>query len=37
MQLRDYQEEIIDKVRKEFARGKKRVCLQLPTGAGKTI
>jgi superfamily II DNA or RNA helicase len=37
MQLRDYQQEIIDKVRKEFARGKKRVCLQLPTGAGKTI
>lgn len=37
IKLRDYQESIIESVRKEFGRGKKRVCLQLPTGAGKTI
>lgn len=37
IKLRDYQEEIINKVRAEFSKGRKRVCLQLPTGAGKTI
>ena len=34
--LRDYQIEIIEKVRDSIARGNKRVILQLPTGGGKT-
>lgn len=35
--LRDYQLEIIDKVRDSMNRGNRRVMLQLPTGAGKTL
>jgi len=34
--LRDYQQEIIDKVRSSIAEGNKRIILQLPTGGGKT-
>lgn len=34
--LRDYQQEIIDKVRSSIAAGNKRIILQLPTGGGKT-
>lgn len=34
--LRDYQQEIIDKVRASIAAGNKRIILQLPTGGGKT-
>ena len=34
--LRDYQIEIIDRVRDSISRGNKRVILQLPTGGGKT-
>lgn len=37
MQLRDYQEDEIRKVRGAFARGKKRVLAVLPCGAGKTV
>lgn len=35
--LRDYQQEAIDRVRDAFGRGKKRVLLVMPTGAGKTV
>jgi superfamily II DNA or RNA helicase len=34
--LRRYQIETIDKIRAEFARGKRRICVCLPTGAGKS-
>lgn len=34
--LRDYQQEIIDKVRSSIAAGNRRIILQLPTGGGKT-
>lgn len=34
--LRDYQETAIDNLRSAFAAGKRRVLLQMPTGAGKT-
>ena len=37
IKLRDYQENLIQKLRERFAAGKKRLLLQLPTGAGKTI
>ena len=37
MPLRDYQREMISRARKAFLRGAKRVCLQGPTGSGKTI
>lgn len=37
MQLRNYQQDEIDKVRNAFRRGKKRVCAVLPCGAGKTV
>jgi len=37
MELYDYQQEAIDLVRKEYARGHRKVVLQLPTGAGKTF
>ena len=36
MTLRPYQLETIDKARAAFANGSRRICLQLPTGAGKT-
>lgn len=34
--LRDYQAEIVDNVRAQFAAGTRRVLIQLPTGGGKT-
>lgn len=34
--LRDYQQDIIDRVRSSIAEGNKRIILQLPTGGGKT-
>jgi DNA repair protein RadD len=37
IELRDYQQEAIDRVRQQFSKGKKRVCFQLSTGGGKTI
>ena len=37
MQLRKYQKEAIDLARKSFAKGNKRICLTLCTGAGKSI
>jgi DNA repair protein RadD len=36
-QLRDYQQEGVNEIRAQFARGINRVCFQLPTGGGKTI
>lgn len=37
MKLRDYQADLIDRVRKEFALGRKKVLMQSPTGSGKTV
>ena len=37
MELREYQKEILGKIRHEFAKGNNRVIAQLPTGAGKTV
>jgi superfamily II DNA or RNA helicase len=37
MKLRDYQEQLIRDVKKKFAKGKKRVVMQAPTGSGKTV
>lgn len=37
MNLRPYQTELIQAVKKKFASGKKRVILCAPTGAGKTV
>jgi|TARA_R110000772_G_scaffold42740_2_gene98996 superfamily II DNA or RNA helicase len=37
IQLREYQELAIEAVRHEFMRGKKKVLLVAPTGAGKTV
>jgi DNA repair protein RadD len=37
IELRNYQQEAIDRVRQQFSKGKKRVCFQLSTGGGKTI
>lgn len=37
MELRDYQNNAIRSIKDEFASGKKRVLLCMPTGAGKTI
>jgi superfamily II DNA or RNA helicase len=34
--LRSYQTETINKIREEFARGKRKICVCLPTGAGKS-
>lgn len=34
--LRDYQSEAMERVRSSFRCGKRRVCLVMPTGAGKT-
>lgn len=35
--LRDYQATAVDQLREAMRRGHRRVCFQLPTGAGKTI
>ena len=35
--LREYQTTAIDKIRNEFAKGKKKVLLVAPTGSGKTV
>lgn len=37
MQLRDYQADVIQRMRDSFARGNRRILLQAPTGAGKTV
>ena len=37
MKLRPYQDEAVEAIRNEFARGKKSTLLVLPTGTGKTI
>lgn len=37
MELRDYQLEAIEALRRSLANGKKRPVVQMPTGAGKTI
>jgi DNA repair protein RadD len=37
MQLRDYQQDAVDKVHAEFVSGKRRVLLVSPTGSGKTV
>ena len=37
MQLRDYQQDLIDRTRQEFALGRKKVLMQSPTGSGKTV
>jgi len=37
IQLRDYQEEIVNSLREEISKGHKRLILCAPTGAGKTI
>lgn len=37
IELKHYQQEAIDKVRQVFASGKKRVLIQMATGAGKTF
>lgn len=36
MQLRDYQQEVKNRIRNEFKNGNKKVVVSLPTGAGKT-
>ena len=35
-QLRDYQEDAIQKARKSLVRGNRRICLTLATGSGKS-
>lgn len=35
--LRDYQTDIINRIRNSFSENKKRVCVVLPTGTGKTV
>ena len=35
-QLRDYQEDAIQKARESLARGNRRICLTLATGSGKS-
>ena len=37
MELRPYQNELLDKARSAFAKGNARVLIQLPTGGGKTV
>ena len=37
MELRHYQRQAIDDLRQAFGEGKKRLILQMPTGAGKTV
>ncbi len=37
MELRPYQEEALNQVRKHYAKGTKKVLIQAPTGAGKTL
>lgn len=37
MQLREYQTDVIQNMRESFARGNRRIVLQAPTGAGKTV
>ena len=35
--LRDYQQEVVDKIYKSWQSGNRNVCAVLPTGAGKTL
>lgn len=37
LQLRDYQVDLIDRIRAQWVRGKRRVLVVLPTGGGKTV
>jgi superfamily II DNA or RNA helicase len=37
MELRDYQNDVVQRMRESFARGNRRIVLQAPTGAGKTV
>ena len=37
MSIRPYQKDLIHEVRAEYARGARAVCMQLPTGGGKTV
>ena len=37
MQLRDYQEKAIQKMRQVISSGKKRIVFVLPTGGGKSV
>lgn len=37
IELRPYQERALDEVRREMAKGTKRICVTSPTGSGKTI
>jgi superfamily II DNA or RNA helicase len=37
MELRDYQLKAVEQVKEKLIQGKKRICLCLPTGAGKTV
>jgi ATP-dependent helicase IRC3 len=37
MELRDYQHEALDRVKKAYTQGKRRVLVSLPTGTGKTV
>ncbi len=37
MELRDYQESMLDQARDHMRRGVRRILLQLPTGGGKTV
>lgn len=37
MQLRDYQQQGVDEIRRLMRRGKRAVCRQVPTGGGKTV
>ena len=36
MKLRDYQSDLVERLRAEYQRGAKSVCAVLPTGGGKT-
>jgi superfamily II DNA or RNA helicase len=37
MELRHYQQQAIDEVKQHFSNGHKKVLMQMPTGAGKTV
>ena len=36
LELRPYQQEMVNQLRAAFASGKKRLIMQMPTGGGKT-
>ena len=37
MELREYQTDVINKARQSLAKGRKRICIVLPCGAGKSV